>query len=142
MAFAHCFGTLIGQVVEISVSAKKEIKVHRVVNALDCGQVINPDSIRAQMESGVAWSLTAATKAEITFDKGRTNQNNFHDFEVLRMPEMPGVETHIVESQEAPGGIGEVGAVPLIPALVNAVFAATGKRLRSLPLKQHGFSVV
>ncbi len=142
MAFSHCFGTLIGQVVEISISAKKEIRVHRVVSALDCGQVINPDSIRAQMESGITWSLTAATKSEITFDKGSINQSNFHDFEVLRMPEMPGVETHIVQSQEAPGGIGEVGAVPVAPALCNAVFAATGRRLRSLPLNRHGFSVV
>jgi isoquinoline 1-oxidoreductase beta subunit len=142
MAFSHCFGTFIGQVVDISISARKEIKVHRVVAALDCGQVINPDSIRTQMESGVAWSLTAAVKSEITFDDGKVTQSNFHDFEVLRMPEMPRVETHIVESHEAPGGIGEVGAVPLIPALVNAVFAATGRRLRSLPVNRHGFSVV
>jgi len=142
IAFAHCYGAFIGQVVEISVSSNKEIKVHRVVAALDCGQAVHPDGIRAQMESGVTWGLTAGVKSEIIFENGKVAQNNFHDFEVLRIPEMPRVETHIVESHEAPGGMGEVGAVPLIPALVNAVFAATGRRLRSLPLHRHGFSLV
>jgi len=141
MAFAHCYGTFVGQVVEISVSSNKRIKVHRVVVALDCGQVIHPDGIRAQMESGVTWGLTAGVKSEIIFKNGKVAQSNFHDFEVLRIPEMPRVETHIVESHEAPGGMGEVGAVPLVPALVNAVFAATGRRLRSLPLHRHGFSL-
>ncbi|MGH7526858.1 MAG: molybdopterin cofactor-binding domain-containing protein [Gemmatimonadales bacterium] len=141
LAFAAPFGSYVAQVVELSVTGQ-EVKVHRVICAVDCGQVISPDTVVAQMESGVAWSLTAATRTEITFDQGRITQSNFHDFPVLRLPEMPAVEVHLVDSGEPPGGVGEVGAVPTAPALTNALFAATGRRIRTLPLIHHGFRLV
>jgi isoquinoline 1-oxidoreductase beta subunit len=110
------------------------IKVPRVVVAIDCGIVINPDIVRAQMESAVAFALPAALKSAITIDKGRVQQSNFLDFPILHLDEMPKVETHIVRSTESPQGIGEPGVPPLAPALANAVFAATGKPVRSLPI--------
>ena len=110
------------------------VRVHRVVCAVDCGRAVNPDGVRAQMESAIVYGLSAALKSGITIAEGRVQQSNFYDFEVLRINEMPVVEVHIVPSREAPGGIGEPGTPPIAPAVANAIFAATGKRIRKLPL--------
>jgi len=128
------FGTYMAQVAEVSVGADGDIKVHRVVCALDCGQVINPDTVVAQMEGGIVFGLTAALWSEITLDKGRVVQSNFGDYRMMRMNEAPRVEVHIVASHDDPGGIGEPGTAAIAPALANAVAAATGKRIRKLPL--------
>lgn len=133
---AHAsFGSYVAQVVELSVLADGGIRVHRVVCAIDCGIVINPDTVVAQIEGSVVYGLTAALKGQITFQNGRTAQSNFHDYPLLRMQEMPEVDVYIVPSQEPPGGVGEPGVPPLAPALANAVFAATGKRIRHLPIR-------
>ena len=113
---------------------KNEIKVDRVVAVIDCGTPVNPDGIAAQIEGGIAYGLTAALHGEITTDKGAVQQSNFHDYPLLRMHEMPLVEVYIVPSTAPPTGTGEPGLPPLAPAVANAVFAATGKRLRKLPL--------
>ena len=110
------------------------MRVHRVVCAIDCGPVVNPDIVRAQMEGGIVYGLTAALYGEITFEKGRVKQRNFHDYPMLRMHEMPEVEVHIVPSDDKMGGVGEPGVPPVAPAVANALFALTGKRLRHLPI--------
>lgn len=132
---AHDFhDTLLCCVAEISVSDQGRIKVHRATMAVDCGTVINPKIVRAQISGGIAFGLTATLKGEITLRKGRVKQGNFDDFPLLRMDEMPRVDVHIMPSDQPPTGIGE-SAVPLIgPAVANAVFAATGKRIRKLPI--------
>jgi CO/xanthine dehydrogenase Mo-binding subunit len=129
------FGSYVAEVAEISVSEGRDIQVHRVVCAVDCGRAINPDIVAAQMESGIAYGLTAALKSQITLENGRVIQSNFHDFPLLRMSEMPTVEVHILDSGEEIGGIGEVGTPPAAAAVANAVYAATGQRLRKLPLR-------
>jgi len=132
---AHAsFGSYVAQVVELSVDGNGAIRVHRVVCAVDCGIVINPDTVVAQIEGSVVYGLTAALKGQITFQDGRAVQSNFHDYPLLRMDETPKVDVFIVPSREAPGGIGEPGVPPLAPALANAVYAATGKRIRHLPI--------
>jgi isoquinoline 1-oxidoreductase beta subunit len=108
--------------------------VHRVVCAIDCGVAVNPGAVAAQMESGIAFGLGAALHSALHFKDGRVQESNFHDYEVLRMNEMPRVETHIVNSGEKMGGVGEVGVPPIAPAVANAVAALTGQRLRELPL--------
>jgi isoquinoline 1-oxidoreductase subunit beta len=108
--------------------------VHRVVVAIDCGPVVNPDIIAAQMESGVVYGLTAALYGEITIEGGRAAQGNFDTYRMLRLREMPVVETHIVPSADAQGGVGEPGTPPIAPAVVNALAALTGQRIRKLPL--------
>jgi isoquinoline 1-oxidoreductase subunit beta len=106
-----------------------------VVCAIDCGRYVNPDIIAAQMESGIVYGLTAALKGQITIQNGRVEQSNFHNYEMLRLNEMPKVEVHIMPSNEAPGGVGEPGTPPIAPAVCNAIFAATGKRIRRLPIR-------
>jgi isoquinoline 1-oxidoreductase beta subunit len=128
------FGSYMAQVAEISVGDDGGVRVHRVVCAVDCGQVVNPDTVVAQIESGVIFGLTAALWNEITFDKGRVQQSNFHDYRMMRMNEAPRIEVHIAQSSDAPGGIGEPGTAAAAPALVNAIYAATGQRLRKLPV--------
>ena len=135
IAVAHSFGSYVAQVAEVSITPEKEVRVHRVVCAVDCGMVVNPDTIEAQMESAIVYGLTAALKGAITVDKGRVVQSNFHDYPLLRMDEMPAVEVHILKSTEPPGGIGEPGTPPIAPAVANAVFAATGRPVRSLPIR-------
>lgn len=134
VAVAESFGSFVAQVAEVSVDKDDKIRVHRVVCAIDCGSVVNPDSVEAQMQSGIVYGLTAAMKSAITFENGRAKQTNLHNFRLLRMDEMPKVEVYIVPSTEAPGGCGEPGTPPIAPAVANAVFTLTGKRLRSLPL--------
>jgi len=105
-----------------------------VVCAVDCGQVVNPDIVKAQMEGGIVFGLTAALKGRVTLERGRVKQSNFHDYPLLTMREMPVIEVHIVPSRLEPGGVGEPATPPIAPAVVNAVFAATGQRVRQLPL--------
>ena len=130
----HCsFETYVAEVAEVSVEAGR-IRVHRVVCAVDCGRVINPDIVHAQMESGIVFGLAAALKQRISYRDGHVEQSNFHDFEMLRINEMPEVEVVIVPSTEAPTGVGEPGVPPIAPAVANALAAATGRRIRALPL--------
>ena len=128
------FGSYMAQVADVSVGADGEVRVHRVACAVDCGQVINPDTIVAQMEGGIAFGASAALWGGITHEKGRVMQSNFGDYRVMRMNEAPVVQVHIVSSTDEPGGIGEPGTAGIAPALSNAVFAATGKRIRKLPI--------
>jgi isoquinoline 1-oxidoreductase beta subunit len=125
----------VAQVIEISVDRKaRTLKVHRVVCALDCGRIVNPGSIDAQVKSSVVYGLTAALRGAITIDRGRVQQKNFNDYQVLRIHEMPMVDVHIIPSEEAPTGAGEFTLPPVAPALCNAIFAATGNRVRRLPI--------
>ena len=133
IAVHESFGSYVAQVAEVSVE-KNAIRVHRVVCAIDCGVAVNPEAVRAQMESGIAFGLGAALHSKLSFKDGRVQQSNFHDYQVLRLNEMPVVEVHIVRSTEKMGGAGEPGVPPIAPAVANAVAALTGQRLRELPL--------
>jgi isoquinoline 1-oxidoreductase beta subunit len=135
IAVHEAFGSFVAHVAEVSVSKEGKVKVHRFVTAIDVGPVVNPDTLRGQMESAIVFGLTAALHGEITLEKGRVKQRNFHDYPMLRMPEMPVVEVHLVPSEEKMGGAGEPGVPPVAPALCNAIFALTGKRLRRLPIR-------
>ncbi|HJX18149.1 MAG TPA: xanthine dehydrogenase family protein molybdopterin-binding subunit [Acidiferrobacterales bacterium] len=134
IAVAESFGSYCAQVAEVSVE-RGQVRVQRVVCAIDCGLVVNPDTVVAQMESGIVYGLTAALKGEITVRNGRIEQGNFNDYPLLRFEEMPDIEVHIVKSAEHPGGAGEPGTPPIAPAVANAVFAATGKPVRKLPIR-------
>ena len=128
------FGSYVAQVAEVAVAEDGSVRVERVVCAVDCGTVVNPDTVTAQMQGGIMYGLTAALYGEITLKDGRVEQGNFDTYQILRIDEAPKVEVHIVPSDAAPGGIGEPGTATIAPAVVNAVFAATGKRLRKLPI--------
>jgi isoquinoline 1-oxidoreductase beta subunit len=134
VALHQSFGSIVAQVAEVSVEGA-EIRVHRVVCAIDCGIAVNPNIIAQQMESAVVFGLSAALAGEITIRDGRIEQSNFHDYPVLRMAQAPRVETIIIPSAEPPEGVGEPGTPPIAPAVANAVFLLTGRRLRSLPLR-------
>jgi isoquinoline 1-oxidoreductase beta subunit len=108
--------------------------VNRVVCAVDCGMVVNPNTVEAQIQGGIIFAITAALYSEITIDRGRVQQSNFTDYRILRINETPTIDVHIVKSSEAPGGIGEPGTAAAQPAIANAIYAATGKRLRQLPV--------
>ena len=133
IAVAEAFKTFVAQVAEVSLDKDGNVKVERVVCAVDCGTPINPDVIAAQMEGGIGFGLGAVLHSAITLKDGKVEQNNFDGYQVLRIAEMPKVEVHIVQSGEAPTGVGEPGVAPVGPAVANAIFAATGKRLHSLP---------
>jgi len=130
----YAFGTYLSQVAEVEVAADGSIKVHRIVCAVDCGLVVNPDTIAAQMEGGSLFGLTAALYGAITLKDGRVEQGNFNDYRPMRIDEAPVIETHLIKSTEAPGGIGEAATAAVGPAVANAIFAATGKRIRTLPI--------
>jgi isoquinoline 1-oxidoreductase beta subunit len=134
IALAEWEPTTCAEVAEVSVAADGTVRVHRVVCAVDCGPVVNPYTIEAQMQGGVVFGLSAALYGEITIDKGRVQQGNFNDYPMLQIPEMPVVDVHIVSSTDPIGGIGEPSVPPTAPAVCNAIFAATGKRIRSLPI--------
>jgi len=134
IAVYKAFESFVAQVAEVSVASDGTVRVHRVVCAVDCGPVVNPAIVEAQMESGIVYGLTAALYGEITIDRGRVVQGNFHDYPMLSMAQMPKVEVHIVPSSDAQGGVGEPGTPPIAPAVCNAIFAATGKRVRRLPI--------
>ena len=134
IALCTGFGSFIAQVVQVSVDKEGAVKPTHVWCVVDCGIQVNPDTIRAQMESGIVFGLSAALYGEITIKDGRVEQTNFGDYRVLRINEAPQIDVHLVKSLEAPGGIGEPGTSCVMPALTNAIFAATGKRIRKLPV--------
>ncbi len=134
VAVHESFGSVVAEIAEVSVEHGR-IRVHRVVCAVDCGLAVNPDIVRAQMESGIIFGLTAALKSKVTLKNGGIEQSNFHDYPLLRLDETPEIEVHIVERDAAPSGVGEPGTPPIAPAVANAVFAATGQRLRRMPFE-------
>jgi isoquinoline 1-oxidoreductase beta subunit len=136
IAIHECYGSIIGQVAEVTVSQKGEVKVDRVVAAVDCGHVVNPGIVEAQIQSGVIYGLSAALYGEITIKQGRVEQANFDEYQVVRLADMPKIEVYLALSGGKKwGGIGEPGTAATAPAVANAVFAATGTRVRSMPLK-------
>jgi isoquinoline 1-oxidoreductase beta subunit len=134
IAVVNNIGSFNAQVAEVSIE-KGKLRVHRVVCAVDCGQVVNPAIVEQQIQSGIVYGLSAALKGGITINKGRVEQQNFNQYEVLRIDEMPVVEVYIVPSQNAPGGIGEASTPTTAPAVANALFALTRKRIRRLPIR-------
>jgi isoquinoline 1-oxidoreductase beta subunit len=133
VAVTYCFGSYNAQVAEVSVDGGR-VRVHRVTCVVDCGTAVNPAGVVQQMQGGIVYGLSAALRGRITIDRGRVEQTNFHQYEPLRIDEMPVVDTYIVPSDAAPGGIGEVGTPAIAPAVTNALFRATGQRIRSLPI--------
>jgi len=136
VAVVHVFDSYLTVVAELTVPEGGEVRLDRIVAAVDCGMVVHPDTVRAQIEGGILFGLTAALFDEITIANGRVEQSNFNDYRTMRMNEAPPVEVYIVKSAEPPGGIGETGTVGAAPALTNAIFAATGTRIRQLPVKR------
>ena len=131
------YGSYAAQVAEVSLDARGQVRVHRVVCAIDSGHVVNPDTVRAQVEGAIIYGLTAALYGEITIENGRASQGNFDTYRMMRLHEMPQVEVALVPSGGFWGGVGEPGLPPIAPAVCNALFAATGRRIRSLPLMHH-----
>jgi isoquinoline 1-oxidoreductase beta subunit len=140
IALHSSFGSTVAEVAEVTVEGGK-ITVKRVVAVVDCGTMINPDIVEAQVQSAIVYGMTAAFFGKITVEKGRVVQANFPDYEMVRLAQMPRVDVHVIQSEAYPGGIGEPATPPIAPAIANAVFAATGKRVRSLPLVDNGFTV-
>jgi isoquinoline 1-oxidoreductase beta subunit len=137
-AIAESFGSIVGEVAEVSVSRRGEVRVERVVCAVDCGHVVNPLTAAEQMESGIVYGLTAALYGQITIENGRVAEGNFDEYQMLRLDGMPEVETHLaLTGGDKWGGIGEPGVPPIAPAVCNAIFTITGKRIRALPLRNH-----
>ena len=136
VALQFVFGTYMAQVAEVEVAKDGAVRVRRVVCAVDCGTVVNPDTVRAQIQGAVMFGITAALYGEITLKDGRVEQSNFDSYQILRINEAPAVEVHIVQNAETPGGMGEAGTSAIVPAVANAIFAATGKRLRKMPVDQ------
>jgi isoquinoline 1-oxidoreductase beta subunit len=128
------FGSFIATVVECEVDNTGEVQLRRVTSAVDTGIAIHPDIVVAQLQGGLIFGLSAALYGEITLDKGRVQQSNFHDYQVLRINQVPRIDIHLIESSETPGGIGETGTTAVIPALRNAIYAATGVALRRMPI--------
>lgn len=142
IASHYSFQSYAAMVAEISINSKRKMKINRIICAIDCGLVINPDGVRAQVESGVALALTAALFGEITFKDGKIQQSNFHNYKLIKMNQMPQIETYIIPSYEAPTGAGEPPVPPTAPALANAIFAATGIRHRSLPIIKYAPNLI
>jgi isoquinoline 1-oxidoreductase beta subunit len=134
IAMRKSFESFVAEVAEVSVEDSK-VRVHKVVAAIDCGIAINPWNVVAQVESAIVFGLTAALHGELTLENGRVQQSNFHDYPMLRMDEMPEIEVHVVDSDQPPTGVGEPGVPPIAPAVANALFTLTGKRVRSLPIR-------
>ena len=141
MAIHESFGSIVGEVAEITLD-DKNIKVEKVYCVIDCGRTVNPGIIETQMQSGIVYGLTAALYGEVHVKDGKIVQNNFPNYQMLKMSTMPEVVTHIMEVDDVPGGVGEPGTPPIAPALVNAIFAGSGQRIRSLPLSRHGYKFV
>lgn len=140
IAVQESFGSIVAEVAEVSLDANNRPVVHKVTCAIDCGWAVNPDTVEAQVESGIIYGLTAALYGEITIENGRVAQNNFPDYEMVRMNDAPEIDVHIVESGEALGGLGEPSTPPLAAAVSNGLYILTGQRVRELPLKNHDFS--
>src|SRR5258707_1198572 len=128
------FATYLAQVAEVEVAKNGAVRVRRVVSAVDCGTVVNPDTVQAQIQSAIMFGITAALHGEITLKNGRVEQSNFDSYQILRMDEAPAVEVHTARCPGRPGGRGEAETWAIVPAVTNAIFAATGKRLRRLPI--------
>ena len=137
IALQTAFASYIATVAEVEVDEQGEVRVKRLVCAVDTGTVVNPDTVVAQLEGGLIFGLTAALYGEITIAKGRVEQSNFHDYRMLRINETPAIEVHIIGSDQPPGGIGETGTTASPPAVANAIFAATGIRLRRMPIDRN-----
>ena len=136
IAIHECYGTIVGQMAEVTVTQKGEVKVERVVAAVDCGHVVNPSIVEAQIESGIIYGLSAALYGDLTIKDGRVQQVNFDEYKMVRLADAPEIEVYLAFSGGNKwGGIGEPGTAPIAPAVANAVFAATGRRVRMLPLK-------
>ena len=142
IALHKCFGSIVGEVCEISRISEKEFSIDKFSAAIDCGTYVNPDTVEAQIEGGIVFGLSAALYGEITWKNGQVVQGNFPEYDMVRMNVSPAVQVHIMENDEYPGGVGEPGTPPAAPALTNALFAATGVRIRELPLIKSGFSFV
>jgi isoquinoline 1-oxidoreductase beta subunit len=140
IALSEAWGSISGTAIEISVK-DKVITIHRIICAIDCGTIINPATVERQLEGATIWGLTAAMYGDITIEKGRIMQSNFHDYQMLNLAQTPAIECELIESGAKIGGVGESGVPPLAPALCNAIFNATGERLRSLPLSRHGYAL-
>jgi len=138
MAYTEAFRTHIAHAVELSVKDNL-VNIHRIVCVIDCGIALDPEITKNSIEGGAVWGLGVAFKSNISFKDGRTVESNFHDYQITQMEETPPIEVHIINSSaKGLGGTGEVGPVTLVPAVINAIFAATGRRYRSLPLSRHG----
>ena len=135
IALHKSFSSFVAQVAEVSLSSSEEAHVHRVVCAIDCGRVVNPNTVEAQVQSGIVYGLSAALYGAITLKDGRVQQSNFNNYKMLTMNKAPKVEVHIVSSQEAPTGVGEPATPPIAAAVANAIFALTGNRIRRLPVE-------
>jgi isoquinoline 1-oxidoreductase beta subunit len=133
LAFMEGYTSHIAQVAEISLSAGT-LKVHKITCVIDCGQMVNPRIVESQIESGIVYGLSAALWGDITLRAGQVRETNFHNYRVLRSNEMPELDVYLIPSEAAPGGVGEAAVPPVAPAVCNAIFAATGKRLRRLPI--------
>ena len=142
IALHESFGSIVGQVAEITKVSEKEFSIDKFYCVIDCGRVVNPNTVEAQMQSGIIYGLTAALYGEISFKNGEVEQYNFPQYEMVRMNVAPIVDVHIMEIDEYPGGVGEPSTPPAAPALTNAIFAATGDRVRQLPLQKHGYRFV
>jgi isoquinoline 1-oxidoreductase subunit beta len=141
VAIVESYGSIVGEVADVSVSKRGEVRVERVVCAIDCGHAVNPLTVAEQMESGIVWGLTAALYGQITIKDGRVAEGNFDDYQMLRLDAMPEVETYLaLTGGNKWGGVGEPGVPPIAPAVCNAIFKVTGKRIRSLPLSNHDLS--
>jgi isoquinoline 1-oxidoreductase subunit beta len=137
IAMVESFGTIVAQVAEVEVSAEGALKVRRITCAADCGMAVNPDGFKAQLEGGIVFGLSAVLYGEITLSDGAVEQQNFPNYPVVRLADCPAIEVHIIESDAVLGGGGEPGTPPVAPAVTNAIFAATGIRIRELPIAKH-----
>ena len=140
IALQESFGSIVAQVAEVLIGESGEVRVHRVTCAIDCGRAINPDTVKAQVESGIIYGLTAALYGEISVENGAIKQGNFPDYEMLKLATSPEIDVHIIESGHAIGGLGEPATPPITAAVSNAVYILTGQRVRQLPLKNYRFS--
>jgi isoquinoline 1-oxidoreductase beta subunit len=134
VALHACFESYVAMVAEVSLDAQQKPRVERIVAAADCGLIVNPDIVQAQIEGGVVFGLSAALYERIDLAGGKVQQSNFHDYPILRMDQLPQIEVHLVASGEAPGGVGEIAVPPVAPAVCNALHALTGRRVRALPI--------
>ena len=141
IAVQESFGSFVAEIAEVSMSEDDQPVIHKVTCAIDCGWAVNPDTVEAQIESGIIFGLSAAMYGEISIENGRVHQDNFPDYEMVRMDSSPDIEVHIVESGEAPGGLGEPATPPIAAAITNAIYILTGQRIRDLPIKKHDLSI-
>ncbi|MGZ5931893.1 MAG: molybdopterin cofactor-binding domain-containing protein [Rhizomicrobium sp.] len=141
IAMVESFGTVVAHVADVTIGSDGTLKVDRIVSAVDAGMSVNPDGLKAQIEGAIVYGLTAALNGEITIDKGAVVQTNFPDYEMVRLQNCPQIEIHLHESDAQIGGAGEPGVPPLAPAIANAIFDATGIRVRDLPIKNHNLTL-